>query len=177
MKRIWVQTCVWLCCLSLLILVGCSAGSGLVPPVTNGFTCTAAIDYRELSVEGTMTCLDNGKLMLSFTRPDTLSGVTISWDGERMAMELGGVTVHLEESAIPQSALIKNILEVLNASHGDGVLSETGSTHTGQIGDMAYTLVCDATTGLPQSLSIPENELRAVFNNAERLPTTPTTAQ
>ena len=125
MKRIWAQTCVWLCCFSLLVLVGCSAGSGAVPPVTNGFTCTAAIDYRELSVEGTMTCLDDGKLMLSFTHPDTLSGVTISWDGERMAMELAGVTVHLEESAIPQSALIKSVLEVLNASHGDGVLLST----------------------------------------------------
>lgn len=170
MKRFFLQMGVWLCCLLSLLLVGCSAGGTGVVPVTDGITGYAVIDYRELSVEGQMTCLDNGKLLLEFARPETLSGIVLSWDGQQMAMELAGVTVELQEKAVPEGALIKNMLQVLKAPHREGVLSETGSTYTGAIGEMSYTLICDPDTGLPQSLSVPENELRASFTEMKRLP-------
>ena len=170
MKRYLLQTGVWLSCLSMFLLMGCSVGSARVMPVTDGITGYAVIDYRELSVEGKVTCLDNGKLMLEFTRPESLGGIVLSWDGQQLAMELAGVTVQLQEKAVPESALIKNMLQVLQAPHQEGALSETGSTYTGTIGEMSYTLVCDPDTGLPKSLSVPENELHATFTEMTRLP-------
>ncbi len=169
MKQILRQVSIWLCCLSLLLLVGCAVGKKEVQPVTRGFTCRTAIEYRELELDGQLTCFDNGKLQLAFSRPLSLSGITIAWDGENMTMELGGVSIRVAEEKIPESALVKGLLQVLTAEAAAGVVSKEGYVFTGEVDGQAYTLVCDATTGLPRSLSVPENELHASFTETSLL--------
>ena len=169
MKRIFRQVSVWLCCLCLLLLVGCASGKEEVQPVTKGFTCRMAIEYREMELDGQLTRFDNGKLQLAFDRPLSLSGITIGWDGENMTMELGGVSINVAEDKIPEGALVKGLLQVLAAEAVDGVESKEGYVFAGKVDGQAYTLVCDPTTGLPRSLSVPDNELHANFTEASLL--------
>lgn len=169
MKRILLQVSVWLCCLGMLLLMGCAAGKEEMQPVTKGFTCRATIEYRELALDGQLTRLDSGKLQLTFNRPASLNGITIGWDGETMTMELGGVSINIAEDKVPESALIKGLLQVLTTKVADGVASKEGYVFTGEVDGQAYTLVCDTATGLPRSLSVPENELHASFTETSLL--------
>ncbi len=170
MKRVLLQVGVWLCCLLMLLLVGCAAGRGEVEPITDGFTCRAIIEYRELSLDTKLICLDSGKLYLTFNAPSSLSGITLAWDGQAMTMELGGISIDIAENKVPESALIKGLMHVLTADADSGTLSKEGYVLTGETEGMAYTLVCDPTTGLPRSLSVPDNELYATFTETTLLP-------
>ncbi len=168
MKRVLLQAGVWLCCLLMLLTVGCAAEKE-VQPVTDGFSCRADVTYRELALQGVLTRPGNGNLQFAFQEPASLSGIILGWDGQAMTMELGGVSIDIAEEQVPQSALIKCLLQVLASDVSDGVLLQEGYTVSGEVQGTAYTLVCDPSTGLPLSLEVPENELYATFTDAARL--------
>lgn len=154
----------------LTLFSGCKKEeSGAATPVVSGFTCGVNITYRALELQGEMTRNEDGKLLVTFSEPKSLSGIAISWDGEDMAMELGGLSVRVDESRIPQSALIKSMLRVLTAPPVDGSLTQEGYVMTGQVDGKAYTLVCEPDTGFLRSLSVPEDELSVTFVDAAPL--------
>lgn len=170
MKRVWLQLSVWTCCALMLVgLVGCTATREGVQPVTSGFTCLAKISYRELELGGQLTRYDDGKLVLTFAEPSSLSGLSVGWDGQDMTMELAGMSIAIAESKVPQSALIKGLLHVLSSDLADGEREDDAYVITGSVDSMEYTLTCDAATGLPRSLSMPDNELEARFLQARVL--------
>ena len=170
MKRVLLQLSVWMCCALMLVgLVGCTVTREGVQPVTSGFTCLTEISYRELELGGQLTRYDDGKMVLTFAEPASLSGLSVGWDGQNMTMELAGMSIAIEESKVPQSALIKGLLHVLSADLTDGEREDDVYVITGTVDSMEYTLTCDAATGLPRSLSMPENELEARFLQARVL--------
>ncbi len=156
---------------AMLMLVGCGAPQ-TTTPVTDGFTCHAAIQYREMAVEGTLASTQDGKLTLAFSLPKSLQGVTLGFDGTEMTMELGGMSLTLPTEKVPESALIRCLLGVLTAAHPKGSVTEEGYVISGEAEGKAYALVCDPTSGLPLSLSVPEEELEAVFTDMTRPATT-----
>ncbi|MBQ9859307.1 MAG: hypothetical protein IJO76_01340 [Clostridia bacterium] len=156
----------------LLIITGCSGAAPKVQPKTDGFSCQAAIHYRELELVAQLTRQGNGELETTFSLPKSLSGITLGWDGTDMTMTLGGVTMTLPTEKVPESALIRCLLDVLAAQHTGGTQTEEGYVINGEVQGKAYVLVCDPDTGLPKSLSVPEEELSAVFTAMEILPKT-----
>lgn len=161
-----LRLCAVLC--AALLLVGCGAPQ-LAAPVTDGFTCRAAMQYREMAVEGELTCSADGGASLSFALPKSLQGVTLAWDGREMAMELGGMSLAVPSDKVPESALIRCLLTVLTAAHPGGSLTDDGYVIEGEAEGTAYTLVCDPTSGLPLSLTVPDEELEAVFTDMTRI--------
>jgi len=151
-----------------LMLAGCGTPRSAAP-VTDGFTCHAAMQYREMVVEGQLTCSADGAAALSFSLPKSLQGVTLGWNGSGMTMELGGMSLAVPTEDVPESALIRCLLSVLSASHPKGSLTADGYVVEGEAEGVAYTLVCDPTSGLPMSLSVPSQELEAVFTDMTRL--------
>ena len=151
-----------------LLLAGCGAPQ-TASPVTDGFTCRAAMQYREMAVEGELTCTTDGGASLSFTLPKSLQGITLGWDGGAMTMELGGMSLAVPPDKVPESALIRCLLSVLTAPHPTGTLTDEGYVMEGEAEGVAYTLVCDPTSGLPLSLTVPDQELEAVFTDMTRL--------
>ena len=134
-------------------------------PVTDGFTCAVAIDYGELSLKGQLSRMTDGRLLATFTEPSSLSGVAISWDGEEMAMELGGLCVPVNADNVPQSALVKSLLGVLTAELVDGEVGHDGVTYSGEIDGKTYTVTCDETTGFIRTLSVPQDGLEVTFSD------------
>ena len=150
-----------------LTLCGCQKSAP--QPDTDGFTCRATVRYREMDVEGTLTCTEDGKMTLDFTLPQSLYGVTLGFDGDEMTMGLGGMDMSVPTEQIPQSALLVCLLRTLSAPHPDGAETEEGLVIRGEAEQTVYVLVCDPVSGLPRSLSVPDEELEAVFTDVKTL--------
>ena len=159
--------------LVLSVLIGCSLiGCGEEKPPTlpkEGFTCQTTVQYKEMTVEGELTCYNDGQMALKCTLPKSLYGVTLGYDGSGMTMGLGEMQVAIPEEKVPQSALIGCLARVLTAEHADGEMTDEGYVFTGSAEGVAYTLVCDPSTGFPVSLTIPDETLTAVFTEATAL--------
>ena len=163
-KRIWT---VWGVAVTLL-LAGCSPAAANLQPVTTDFTCQASIQYREMELEATLVRRTDGGLEVAFSLPKSLAGITLGWDGTEMTMELGGVRMALPEEKVPESALVRCLLQVLAADHTDGTVTEDGVVFAGEADGKTYELVCHPDSGLPLSLSMPQEELTAVFKETKK---------
>lgn len=155
----------------LLVLVTaflCLSGCGkktTIEPITDGFTAQATIRYKEMDVKGQFTCSTDGRVTMVFTEPKSLDGVTLGWTGTQMQMQLGGMAIAVAEDSMPDGGLIRCLVEVL--SHVEpkkGKQDGKDYVISGEAEGKAYTLVCDAETGLPKSLSVPDQNLTATFS-------------
>ncbi len=157
--------------LSALMGLSLTACGDKEPPTLpgDGFTCQTTVQYKEMTVEGTLTYTKDGKLTLACTLPKSLYGVTLGYDDTGMTMGLGKMQMAIPAESVPQSALIGCLAGVLTARHNGGELTDEGYVYTGQIEGVDYTLVCDSATGLPVSLAVPSEELTAVFADGQKL--------
>lgn len=161
----WV--CGWITAILLMGMTGCSPQKA-APPVTTDFTCAIRATYGDMAVAGTLTRQTAGTLQLAFTEPDTLDGLTVSWDGELVTLEMLGMTFDVDPGAVPESALGNELIAVMDAamrSKMEGVVENDRQTFEGSGENGAYTLVCDRETGHPLSLSVPQLDLYAEFSD------------
>ena len=151
-----------------LALLVCLCGCGQrrsVDPITDGFTAGATIRYKDMDVQGQLSCSTDGRVTMDFSLPKSLEGVTLSWDGTAMQMRLGQMTLSVPEDRVPDGGLIRRLTQVLSsAAPRDGAWEGEDYVITGEAEGVAYTLVCDAATGLPKSLSVPSESLTATFS-------------
>ena len=154
---------------ALLLLCGCGA-TGTIEPVTDGFTAGATIRYKEMDVQGQFSCSADGRVNMVFSLPKSLDGVTLGWNGSEMQMRLGGMTITVSEDSMPDGGLIRCLTRVLAAVEPTGGVRQ-GEDYVidGEADGTAYTLVCDAATGLPKSLSVPTEELEVTFSEVTLL--------
>ena len=167
MKRVFGRLAV--AAAALLCLCGCGEKTA-VDPITDGFTAQATVHYKEMEVQGQFTCSADGRVNMAFTLPKSLNGVTLGWTGKEMQMGLGGMTIAVSEDSMPDGGLIRCLTQVLvSVKPQDGKLEGEDYVINGEAAGKAYTLVCDAKTGLPKSLSIPDEELTATFSEVAAL--------
>ena len=161
--RLMAVTAVFLC------LCGCGKETA-IQPITDGFTARATIQYKGMDVEGQLSCSADGRVTMVFSQPRTLDGVTLGWNGSEMQMQLGGMTIAVSEDSMPDGGMIRCLTQVL-ASAEPKKSKKSGETYVinGEVNDTAFTIVCDAATGLPKSLSVPDEELEATFSQVEVL--------
>ena len=167
MKRIFGKLTV--VTMALLCLCGCGKKTA-IQPITDGFTAQATIRYKEMDVKGQFSCSTDGRVTMVFTEPKSLDGVTLGWNGTQMQMQLGGMAIEVAEERMPDGGLIRCLTRVL--SHVESQKGEQdGNDYVirGEAEGKAYTLVCDAQTGLPKSLSVPDEHLTAEFTQVTKL--------
>ncbi len=153
-----------------VLLVGCGKDLGnTATPVTEGFTCEVSITYRDMELKGQLSRTQEGRLLVTLSEPPSLSGIAISWDGEEMAMELGGLRVPVDAANVPQGALVKCLLSVLSAKPSDARMVDGEYTVQGDVDGKAYTIICEPDTGLIRSLTIPDDELTVMFSKTALL--------
>lgn len=149
---------------ALLCLCGCGKQT-TIDPITDGFTAQAAIEYKGMDVQGQFSCSTDGRVTMVFSQPKSLDGVTLGWNGSEMQMRLGGMTITVAEDSMPDGGLIRCLTRVLSSvKPKEGEVDGTDYVICGEAEGTAYTLVCDAETGLPKSLSVPDEELTATFS-------------
>ena len=149
---------------ALLCLCGCGKQT-TIDPITDGFTAQAAIQYKGMDVQGQFSCSTDGRVTMTFSQPKSLDGVTLGWNGNEMQMRLGGMTITVAEDSMPDGGLIRCLTRVLSTVEPkQGKKDGADYVISGDAEGTAYTLVCDATTGLPKTLSVPDEELTATFS-------------
>ena len=149
---------------ALLCLCGCGKKS-TIQPITDGFTARATIQYKGMDVAGQFSCSNDGRVTMVFAQPKSLDGVTLGWNGNEMQMRLGGMTITVAEDSMPDGGLIRCLTRVLSTVEPKaGKQNGADYVISGEAEDTAYTLVCDAETGLPKSLSVPDEQLEATFS-------------
>lgn len=149
---------------AMLCLCGCSKQS-TIEPITDGFTAQATIRYKEMDVQGQFSCSSDGRVTMVFSQPKSLDGVILGWNGNEMQMQLGGMAIAVAEDSMPDGGLIRCLTRVLSAVEPkNGTQEGEDYVISGDAEGTAYTLICDAETGLPKSLSVPDENLTAEFS-------------
>ena len=149
---------------ALLCLCGCGKKT-TIQPVTDGFTAQATIRYKEMDVKGQFSCSTDGRVTMVFAEPKSLDGVTLGWTGTQMQMQLGGMSIAVAEDTVPDGGLIRCLTQVLsNVEPKKGEQEGGDYVIRGEAEGKTYTLVCDAATGLPKTLSVPSENLTAEFS-------------
>lgn len=154
----------------VLVFTGCR-GATAAEPIGEGFTCAVKAIYRDLEVSGTLTRDGAGRLGLTFDEPSTLKGLTVQWDGENVTLSLGGMSFSVSPDAVPERALGEEIVSAFDtALRGEGKrTTENGKLIVeGNGSNGAYTLVFDAKTGEPLSLSVPALPLTVTFSDVSK---------
>ena len=151
----------------VLMLTSCSPGAaGHTAPTFTGFSCNADIAYRDMTVKGRLSRVSAGTLTLDIEEPATLSGMTLSWDGEQVRVNMLGLSVNLDPADIPASALGSALVDTLDAAlrvQDQAVLSDGVMKLEGECTAGGYTVTSDPETGALLTVSVPALELSATF--------------
>lgn len=156
---------------AMVLLTGCSRRTA-AEPIGEGFSCAVEAVYRELQVRGTLTREAAGTLTMQFTAPDTLNGMTARWDGSDVTLTMHGMSFAMDPASVPESALGEEIVAAFDAAlRGEGERTQKDGKLTvrDQGANGEYTLVFDADTGHPLSLSVPSLPLTATFSQCENI--------
>ncbi len=140
------------------------------PPITTDFSCEFRAVYRELAVAGTLSRRSAGSVSLQFTEPSTLNGLTATWDGESVTLSLLGLTYTVSPESVPEAALGKEVLSVLDAAlRSEGKAAQDGDIVTleGVCNNHDYTYRYHAQSGAPMHLSVPALPLTVTFENCK----------
>ena len=151
----------------LLLPAGCGpTGRQAADPVTEGFSCTAQLDYSGQHYVCRLTCAGGGAFTAKLSQPALLDGLTMEWDGEGFSLSYLGLERRLDGSGLPDTAFASAVRHVLQAA-GEQLMDgqelsgrklEGGS----EAGDYTLTFSDD---GYPASLSLPALDLEVAFSD------------
>lgn len=154
---------------ALLFAAGCQTQTRQSDPVTEGFRCTAELDYSGQHYVCDLTCPGGGGFTAKLSQPALLDGLTMHWDGEGFNLSYLGIERRLDGSGLPDTAFaeaVRNALQgaasqLMDGSDKGGYVLEGGSDS----GDYTLTFSSD---GYPASLTVPALDLQVTFRDFER---------
>ena len=152
----------------LLLPAGCGGKARQAEPVTEGFRCTAEMDYSGQHYVCELTCPGNGGFTAKLSQPALLDGLTMNWDGEGFTLSYLGIERRLDGSGLPDTAFaaaVRNALQsaagqLMDGSDKGGYVLEGGSDS----GDYTLTFSSD---GYPATLVVPALDLNVSFRDFE----------
>ncbi|MBQ9413630.1 MAG: hypothetical protein IJU16_00725 [Clostridia bacterium] len=168
-----MRRCAVLACL-LAVGVWLSACRAEEPmePVTSGFRCQAEVIFDGMTVCGTLTREAAGTLTLSLTAPKELAGLTAAWDGTQVVLSLGSMRLAAAAGQTPMEAPLSRLCEALDLSQGQrGCMTDEAVVLENGTDTYGYVLRYDAATGFPQTLTVSDPAIEAVFTDWERTTT------
>lgn len=154
---------------ALALPAGCKTPSRQSDPVTEGFRCTAEMDYSGQHYVCELTCPGGGGFTAKLSQPALLDGLTMNWDGEGFILSYLGIERRLDGSGLPDTAFAEAVRNALQAAAGQlmdgadkgGYVLEGGSDS----GDYTLTFSSD---GYPASLTVPALDLSVAFRDFQK---------
>lgn len=156
------------CLLIIISLAACSKKSKSEQPITTGFSCGVDVSCNDMNVKGRITRSSAGTLLFEVEEPKTLNGMTMQWDGDSVSLKLFGLSFDVNPENIPQTALARSILNVLDAAvgmHGEGEETKEGLVTKGTASIGEFEILSDSKTGNLLKLRIPSAGLTASFSD------------
>lgn len=158
----------------IFCLSGCSSpvsgNVGRENRLNSAFSAKMTISLDKMAAEGTVERIGDGKWSAEFESPNTLSGVTLEFDGNNTTASYKGLTFSVPRSAVPVKAMLKNLIDAvdsnareaeLHGSESEGMLQISGSLDGGD-----YTLSIDS-SGCISSFEMPNNLLKIAFSDVQ----------
>ncbi|MGN0171648.1 MAG: hypothetical protein ACI39E_02555 [Acutalibacteraceae bacterium] len=152
-----------------LLLTSCSSGQS-VSPMVSGFQSHVGIEYEDMRLQALLERKTTGSLTLTVSEPESIAGLSMTWDGAQLILSLGGLKLAAAPHNLPASALAFSICEALDAcaqqrgSLEDGAIKLENEGTNGR-----YTLLYNAQSGYPELLTIPDLELTVCFSEWQTL--------
>lgn len=160
------------CLLMVLLLAlsaaACKKGGRPKQPVTTGFCCDVNVKYKDMNVRGSLKRTLAGTLSFDIVEPETIKGLSMQLSGETVTLKLHGLSFDVNPELIPQSALAKSLLSVLDAAIGDregGEISKDGLLTKGSTLSGEFEILSDPETGRLLTIRMPSTDLTAEFSN------------
>ncbi len=138
-----------------------SCGKTPTPPTTDGFQCTVSLDYGGAVYTGTLDRLDPSCASLTVTEPETLDGLSMTWDGQTVAVTYAGMSMSFDGDALPVGAAVKGLCRALDACRDRDTFN---TVYDGAMDGVPFTVTFDDVSGMPLTMDVPSIPLRAVFS-------------
>lgn len=152
-------------CGVICLLSGCSPKAQ--PPAAIHFACDAHILYRDIELEAHLIRTASGVLQMDINYPPSLEDLVITLEGDKVEVEMYGISFNLDPESLPVSGVAKGVLDALDTIADTDELpafTESGAILTGKTQNGEFTLVSDPETGALISLTIPDLPLEVTFS-------------
>ena len=163
MRRVGLFGCLMVC----ILLFSACANQQSPTPVTLDFSCRFCAQYDGMETTGTIERTADKVLTVTFDSPDTLSGISLIWNGDEVRMRIFGIETALPQSYLPQSAfgtVLGGALDDAINRVGNKNFDADGYTLSGTLAEYSYTLRCDRQSGIPLELDVPGIPLFITFS-------------
>ena len=149
----------------VVLLSGCSKKAE--PPAAINFSCDAHILYKDIEMDAHLIRTETGVLQMDINYPPSLEDLVITLDGDKVEVEMYGISFNLNPETLPVSGVAKGVLDALDTVADMEELptfTESGARLTGKSQNGEFTLVSDPETGALLSLTIPDLPLEVTFS-------------
>lgn len=145
------------------------AGESAVKQLSNGFSCTADVNYSGTQYEVKVQKQSGGNCTMTFIKPAELNSLSFEQSGDGLKVKFGTLEAAVDPSSIPQSSIFNAVSGTFGSCVKKGVNANTdnGSVNLNgksSAGDYTITLGSDLK---PKSLSIPALKMNATFKDFE----------
>lgn len=174
----------------LLICTACSKNGGGIlaksPELNMPFESEMKIQAGELELTGNVKRYGTGLWEMNVTSPETLAGLSLSYNDDGVKANLGGLALDVPMEDINNGAVFSLIFKAIDNAAAAGALScsetEDGMVYSGEFPLGAYSITFDPETLAPVKMEIPSAQLFGEFENfvtinAETETTAETTAE
>lgn len=151
-------------CLIFVIFSSCkseSSNQSFETTLNYPFTCSADILYSNFSASCDLCFKNTASATLEFTAPETVKGLVLSFDGEKMTADFSGITFLVEGDT---ASIAKLLFETISASKTRRAKkSDTKNEINLTLNGYEFNLTFDKKSGKPLKLSIPSQKFEASF--------------
>lgn len=172
---------IWLCVIaavfSILFFYGCSAKGSvteqsyekLAAQMQRPFEAKAKIKAGEMEICADFNKTAPGYAVMTITQPQSISGMTLKYNGEDITVGFKGMEIELSEKSPITQGLIKLLVNAVDKSaqaSGVKISAENESlTLSGKGESGTFNIVLDAKTHSVVSISLPDCELECQFDD------------
>ena len=156
-----------ICLVLIFALCGCSKKTDPVD-MNRIYSVDAEVQMGDFSANVGLNRLGNGAWDISFTKPDNLNGLAITYQNDKADVSFNGLNFSINREDIPVNAIVSSLTNVLeNAAYGrelsftkkDGKI-----TVKGKVEDTDYVLTLDEKTNSLLELDIKKQNLHVTFS-------------
>ncbi|MFA5657705.1 MAG: hypothetical protein WC900_00280 [Oscillospiraceae bacterium] len=157
--------------LCAFLVISCSACSNKADAVDLNrlYSVSAEISIDDFTTSAVLSRLGNGAWDLSFTAPENINGLTVTYLNETAEISYKGLSFSIPNEEIPASAIAEALTKSLdNAAFSAEVefTEKNGKIKAkGKISDNEYELSIDKKSGAVLSLEIPDINFEADFSD------------
>jgi len=164
MKKIFA---IVVCIVTMFPLCSCTKKSEPVN-MNRLYSVDAEVQFANFSANLGLNRLGNGVWDITFTKPENLNGLSVSYENEMAEISYKGLSFSLAKEDVPVKALVSSLAEVLdNAALGKEMSfykKNNEITAEGKVNNMDYVITLDAKAGVILELENPKSDLKVSFS-------------